>query len=393
MNLTLETKIVIKQVVFFIVERLASFFNKNKPIDKAKIKKILIFESGGIGDLLRIFPAVSALRANFHNASISILVRPHAKEALELFEEKDIIDEVINYEHDRMHKSFLKKLLLIQSLRKHKYDLIYVPSKGQGMREHILMAFLMRAPHRVGFTKNGTGFLNTLRIEFKDDVPILKQNLDLLHACNLLTKDKLTRIKISEKDMVFARKFLGNANHYPTISIHPAAWWMADYRMWPLDRYIDLIRRLKSIFDARIIIIGGTGDVKIGKEIEKGITGAIINAIGNTTVSQMAAIIKLSHLFIGNDSGPLHIASLVETPFIGIFGPTSPVQVLTNMSNGVSLHKKLSCSPCYLHQPSFIPSCGKPNCPPCIEAVSVDDVIEAIAKIINLKVGFYANRN
>ncbi len=392
MNLTLEIKGIIKRVAFFIIEKLAPFFNKNKPIDKAKIKKILVFESGGIGDLLRIFPAISALHANFPNASISILVRPHAKEALALFEEKDIIDEVINYEHDRMHKSFFKKLLLIRSLRKHKYDLIYVPSKGQGMREHILMAFLMRAPHRVGFTKDGTGLLNTVRIELRGDVPILKQHLDLLNMCNLSVTDTSIKIKIPERDVVFARDFLGNG-HYPTISIHPSAWWNADYRTWSLNRYIDLIRRLKSILDARIIIIGGKGDVKIGKEIEKGITGAIINAVGNTTVSQMAAIIKLSHLFIGNDSGPLHIASVVETPFIGIFGPTSPVQVLTNMSNGVFLHKKLSCSPCYLHQPSFSPSCGKPNCPPCIEAISVDDVIEAITKILNLKVGFYANRN
>lgn len=392
MNLTLEIKGLMKRFVFFIVERLAPFFNKNKPINKTEIKKILVFEPGGIGDLLRVFPAISALHANFPNASISMLVRPHAKEALALFEEKDFISDIIEYEYDRVHKSFFKKLLLVQSLRKSKYDLIYVPSKGQGMREQILMAFLTGAPHRMGFTKDETGLLNTIRIELRDDVPILKQHLDLLHMCNLSVTDTSIKIKIPERDMIFARDFLGN-NHYPTISIHPSAWWNADYRMWSLDRYIDLIRRLKSIFNARIIIIGGKGDIRTGKEIMNEIEGDVIDAVGDTTISQMAAIIKLSHLFIGNDSGPLHIASTVGTPFIGIFGPTSPAQVLTNITNGIFVSKKLPDSPCYLHQPSFSPSCGKPNNPPCLEMISVDDVVEAVKKILNVEVGFYANRN
>src|SRR5574337_209487 len=87
-----------------------SLFFKKKPIKETPIKNILVFRTGGIGDILRIFPAIESLHANFPVASISILAFPYIKETFELFPKKNIIKEIIDYEPQGIHKKPFKRL-------------------------------------------------------------------------------------------------------------------------------------------------------------------------------------------------------------------------------------------------------------------------------------------
>ncbi len=263
------------------------------------------------------------------------------------------------------------------------------------------MNFLIGAPHRMGFKKRRVGLLNTIKVEFRDDIPILKQNLDILKAANIeVTKEEI-ELDVPEKDIIAIKKLMTEHNlndFYPLIATHPGASWEARYRCWPIEKYISLIRTLLKELAAKVIIIGSKGEIEVGERIFREIQDpAVVSLIGKTTITQMAAIIKLSHIFIGTDSGPLHLASATGIPFIGIFGPTSAVQVLSDITNGILLYKKLPCSPCYLHHPLFTPSCSKPNSPLCMGVISVDEVIEAVKKIINStpigRRSIYANRD
>ncbi len=135
MNSVSRIKKVFKEFAFFILERFSSLFDIKRPIDnKAVIKKILVFEGGCIGDLMRVFPAIESLNTNFPTASISLVVSPGAKGLLSIFPKRHIISEVIDYDLTGRHKSLLKKLSLVFSLRKERYDLIYSPDRGNGMR-------------------------------------------------------------------------------------------------------------------------------------------------------------------------------------------------------------------------------------------------------------------
>jgi heptosyltransferase-2 len=127
-----------------------------------------------------------------------------------------------------------------------------------------------------------------------------------------------------------------------------------------------------------IILVGNEKEAGIGRDIlEKVKRKNVIDAIGKTTISQAAAIIHLSDLFIGNDSGPLHIASVLKIPSVAIFGATSPDQILSSAKSCFVIRKDIPCSPCYTHD-FAVADCK--NDFQCLTGISVRDVLEMAGK-------------
>lgn len=332
---------------------------------------------------MRIFPAIKSIYDDFPGASISVLVFPRAKEVFQLFPEKEGIREIIDYDPEGLHKGFFKRIALILSLRRKNYDIIYVPARGKGTDGTLIMAFLAGAPHRIGFEGDGAGFLNTVCLDFKESTPITVQNLSLLKLAGLEVKREEICLNIPEKDMAFARRLTGTFPSHLLISLHMGAVWNARYRSWPIENHISLLKILVSELNARIVIIGGEEemDERIARAVN---TDAIIDATGKVTIPQMAAIIKSSDIFIGNDSGPLHIAEATGTPYIGIFGPTSPQQVLSYPTGPtrISLRGKYPCSsPCYTHRGAFNPACADIRCRN-LDSVSAEEVFNATKQLV-----------
>jgi lipopolysaccharide heptosyltransferase II len=385
MSSVLRLKATIKNICFSLLEKFAPFPDKdNKSIAHSKMRKILVAEGGGIGDLIRVLPAIECLKDNFPAASISVLASPEAKEILSLFSKKDIISEVIDYDLKSRHRGFLKKLFLILSLRKKNFDLIYAPDRGEGMREEVLINFLTGVPHRLGFQKGRAGSLNTIKIELKENVPMVKQNLDILRHAGLQIPKEEIDLSIPEKDILEAElliKQLTREISSPLITIHPGASWNAGYRCWPLENYIALIKRVTKELQLKVIIIGNRGDIEIGKRILRKVESpAIISVMGKTTLAQMAALIKASNLFLGNDSGPLHIALALKIPAVAIFGSTSPEQVIGPQERCVVIRKNLACSPCYVHQYDYRPDCKDFRC---LNDITVDEVFTAVKNVLS----------
>jgi len=373
-----------KKIIFFALGFYRYLpFKRNVIIDKTGIKKILVIESGGIGDLLRVFPVLECFIANFPGAEISVLVSPLAKDMLGLFPAKGFISEIIDYDLNDEHKSFWKKIQLIMDLRKKHFDLIYSPGRGVGMREQAILSFLTGARYRLGFKWDRKGFLNTVEVEFRDDIPILKQNLAIIQASGIEVSHSEIQLHIPEDDLIMAENILKVRNFkdsYPIISIHPGSSWHEGFCGWPLDKYISLIKRLISELDAKIIVIGDEREKATWeKRIEEINSDNVISAIGKTTVNQMVALINFSDIFIGNDSGPLHIALALGKKSIGIFGPTSPEQVLTPIDNCIVLKKDIYCSPCYLHQYDFVSDCVDKKC---LQLITIDEVVAGVKGLL-----------
>lgn len=156
--------------------------------------------------------------------------------------------------------------------------------------------------------------------------------------------------------------------------------WNRGFLSWPLDKYISLIKILISELGAKFIIIGDNSERESGERIVKEIQGTnVINTRGKTTIGQMAALIKISDIFIGNDSGPLHIAVVLRKKSIGIFGPTLSEQVLTLSENCRAVRKNLLCSPCYLHQHNFVLDCIEKKC---LDLITTDEVMAEVKRLI-----------
>jgi len=373
----------LKDVLFLMLDLVGRGYPKGikKVIDKERIRKVLIIEVGGIGDLLRVFPAIDAIALNLPDASISILVAKGVKEVLNLYPVNERISEIIDFDLRGLHKGITRKLPLINLIRRRRYDLIYAPARGEGAREIGLMTFLSGAPYRIGFELNKPGGLYTSTVEFKEDIPILRQNLGLLRMAGIKVHDERIHIRIPESDQETADRLV-NQSIPNVVAVHTSTARRYTYRMWKPEKYISLIRRIISRFRVTVVLIGSRDEAETGHHISASINNpSVINLIGKTSIPVTAGIISRVRLFIGNDSGPLHIALALGIPSIAIFGPTSPTQVLSEeyRDSCYILKPSLDCSPCYLHMDHRVPSCSSVRC---MEQISVDEVMKAVETVL-----------
>jgi heptosyltransferase-2 len=255
------------------------------------------------------------------------------------------------------------------------------------MFECAIISYFIGKRWRVGFMKEGIGFLYTNKIDFQDNMPILKQNMNLLKTIGIQNNksDISIKIKIPHEELLFAKEVLRKARDKgriivalnPTVSNHPELF------EWPLENFIELSRNLIRNRNALIILLGSEKDREMSYYFEEKLGEKIYfkNFVGKTDLLKACALIKLCNLFVGNDSGLLHVANALNIPSVGIFGPSSPEQVLSYMNkNTVIINHKAPCSPCYVHQPDFNFKCEYKN--KCLTNITVDDAVKAIDKLI-----------
>ncbi|MCC7202170.1 MAG: glycosyltransferase family 9 protein [Nitrospirae bacterium] len=368
---------IFKKIFYRLIFYAGPFFSNltENEFEQKDIRKILVVSIGEIGDILRLFPLFNAVKTNFPSSKISILTTlPCDHDVWTLLPRPINIDDKIVLDIKKNHRGILGKLRLIRDLRKKAFDLTIDPSRGDGMGPNSIMSFLIGSPHRVGFQKGGIGFLHTVRVNFSDEEYIGRQNLRLLEAMGISVSYFGIELHLPDPDHFIVNLFASLKD--PVVVIHPGAKWNGWYRCWPPHKYAELAKTIIRDYDASLLLLGDDSEKKLTSWIamEAGHPN-VIDLAGKTSLSEVALIIKHSRLFIGNDSSLLHLAVALNTPAIGIFGPTFPGQVLPDNPNFVAVCSDLSCRPCYTHQPLFNNQCTNREC---LERLSVNNVMDAV---------------
>src|SRR5262249_38524642 len=149
----------------------------------------------------------------------------------------------------------------------------------------------------------------------------------------------------------------------PFVAIHPGG--SKAPRAWHAERFAELAHSLAPARRPAPLAGGAAGDAAAGAEIARAVPGTLV-AAGRTTVRRMGALIERSALFIGNDSGPMHIAGALGTPTVGIFGPGTQEKTSPRGGGGAfeAVTLRFPCSPCkqnFFHECDPAPT-GKPYC-------------------------------
>ncbi|HEY3862189.1 MAG TPA: lipopolysaccharide heptosyltransferase II [Verrucomicrobiae bacterium] len=106
------------------------------------------------------------------------------------------------------------------------------------------------------------------------------------------------------------------------IVLLPGGRW--DNKRWPARNFAELARKFGDIPDTKLAVLGSPGERPLGDEIAAAAPGRCLNLAGRTSLDEMIEWIRLSHLTITNDTGPMHVAAALRRPVIAIFGPTAP---------------------------------------------------------------------
>ncbi|UCH12627.1 MAG: lipopolysaccharide heptosyltransferase II [Candidatus Omnitrophota bacterium] len=334
-------------------------------IDKSKVHNILFLTLSNIGDVILTLPVLGVLKKEFPNAKISVMVSPQAKE---IFSNDPAISKIISYDK---HISFLKKIKLGLRLRRRNFDLVV------DLRS-TLYPVLINAPYRTSlFTPApkdlAGGVSKTKKHKHKRYIhlnKLLPLGLDAQNATyNLLfsEEDKRTiksifeEFDISEDDKI--------------VAVAPGA--KSHIKRWTTSGFIKVCQRLNRELGIKVLLVGDTNDKEITSQILSALAlSDTYDISGRTNIHQLGCLLSRCKLLITNDSAPLHLADIVNTPSVAIFGPTDHIKYGPTLENSVVIRKNLKCSPCEKAQCAFNLECMK--------QIGADEVFAAAKKILEL---------
>jgi len=332
-------------------------------------RNLLVRGVNWIGDAVMTMPALRALRKGLPDTKISLLIKPWIAP---LFENNPDIDEIILY--DDMYNSLIGKLRLASVLKKKGFcsSILF-----QNAFDAALITLLSGIPQRIGYNRDGRGFLLTDAIHFENDdrkMHHVHYYLNLLKKAGIDADYSLPYIYLSIKERLQARNMLKDLKR-PVISINPGASYGSTKR-WPTERFAAVAKRVISELGGSIVIFGGQSEIGIAEEIVSksqisNLKSQILNMSGKTTVRELSALISECDILLTNDSGPMHIGYAVRTPLLAIFGSTDPALTGPLGKGNVIIKKKIDCSPCFKR------SCDKQEMV-CMNAITPDEVFDAI---------------
>jgi heptosyltransferase-2 len=340
-------------------------------------KRILIVRTDRIGDVLLSTPVIKALRVQYPQAYIAMMVSPYAKD---IVEGNPYLDEVVIYDKDGRHKSWISSVRFALGIKKKRFDLAVVLHPTN--RVH-LVTFFAGIPRRIGYDRK-LGFLLTDRIKHTKQYGEKHEseyNLDLLRCLDIYPQDRDLFMPIrpeSEEQVEGLFKQKGIKESDGLLALHPGA--SCPSKIWPNERFAEVSDRLIDNYGFKVLIIAGPRDMALAESVIKHMRHPAVNLAGKTSVSQLASVLKRCRLFISNDSGPVHIASAVGTPVISIFGRNqkglSPKRWGPLGIKDKVLHREVGCIECLAH------NCAKGFI--CLKAITVEDVLRLADSILRV---------
>ena len=328
---------------------------------------------------------LETLHHHFQAAAISLLTSAPS-ELFSFAPSAHAITEVIGTSTGGGLKDLPKKIGMVLQLRRKKFDLIVDASRGHGFIENDIRAFLIGAPIRLGFYQAGAGFLHTHGIEFQEDRNVVDKNLDLLESAGIKPKTRDLRIELPPQAVNRARQLIGHTlQDRLIITVHAGSKDVT--RRWPSSEYARLIRYILGSTNALIFVLGEASERSEFEDASQSMNDErVVNCMGMTTLAESAALISMSHFFIGNDSSLLHVAIGLGIPLLAVLGPTSPQQILPSdcESNYITSCRLViegqTSTSCYNHEPTFFraPCIAKP----CITGLSAATVWTSLKPLL-----------
>ena len=370
-------------------------------IDLKEIKQVLVIRLDQIGDVIMTIPFLRELKRNMPNAHISLIVR---KETFNLVECCPYVDDIMIFDFNTRDYwgKFLNYFVHLyhalrlssQHLRPRGFQLAIIPRSDADYYLGTFISYLSGSPRRVGFDENfypwkriyNPTFNSLLTHIIGNTLPQheVQNSLGVIRFLKGDIQDENIEMWFNEKDFQFERQFVSEfqiTSQDFLIALGTGA--NDGRRIWPMKNFIEIARVLLGQYKAKFLLIGGPSDQSLARDFIEQFPQVSVDLTGKTTLRQAIIAMKNCRLFLGNDSGPMHLASAAGIPV---------VEISCHPLNGKPWHPN---SP-KLYGPWRVPSrvvqhrSGLGNClegcrehhPHCITQIRVHDVLSAVNEIL-----------
>lgn len=338
------------------------------------VKKILIVKPSALGDIIHTIPIVKAIKDQ-HNAEISWVVSRPFKNILE---HTPVVDKIFIFERKkwgglRFFRHLGEIMAFLRKIRAEKYDMVL---DFQGLLRSGIITLLSGCKHRVGF-KNARELAHlgyTQKVETPANVVHAIDRYKLI-AKSVAVNECEMNFPLNDMETDLQQKWNAILPD-DFIVIVPGARWSS--KRWPPQYFAALVNLIHEKSAMPVVIVGSPSEQQISQQVISGISDQkkCINTTGETSLVELAHIIKLARLVITNDSGPMHLAAALNTRTIALFGPTDPKRIRPYGQQHIVLQKEGLCKCYYQKTCSFNLEC--------LRTISPPDVFKEIIPLLGL---------
>jgi ADP-heptose:LPS heptosyltransferase len=299
------------------------------------IRRILVVKLDAIGDLVIATPFLRELKRSFPSAHVTLVVHPAH---VPLVEFCPYIDRVIGYDGSPQRTpsracNTLRAMLLGHRLSWSGFDVAVLPRwdhdfcNGYYVLNHSGARRIFAYDRTFSAVRDGW----LARAErARATVPVsgesqheVDRNLALVKALGGTVASRHPELWLSDADRSFAREWLGRVRTPgagPLVALGIGA--SIEAKCWSEENFAAVARHLAGQFDADVMLVGGGArdQARAGRILAAAGTRAVFSAVGECTLRQTAALLEQCQLFVGNDSGPMHLAAAVRVPVVALFG-------------------------------------------------------------------------
>lgn len=328
--------------------------------------KILVRATNWVGDAILCVPALRAVRERWPEAEIAILAKRWVSA---VYEGQGLADRLLVLEDSAD---------LSGTLSAEKFDAAIL---FQNAFHAAWLAWRAGIAERIGYARDGRSALLTraVAVPREGEIPAHEAYYyaELVRRAgwiDALPKIEEIRLCVAESARGAAEKGLlaaGARQGVRWIAFAPGAAY-GSAKCWPAERFAELADRLIVRFDADVILFGAPSERDIAERIASGMRCRAVNLAGQTSIAELSAYFSACDLFIGNDSGAMHVAAGAGVPVVAIFGSTDPDGTAPLTLRRTLVRHAPSCSPCFLR-----------HCPVdhrCMMRIEVDAVENAAAQ-------------
>jgi ADP-heptose:LPS heptosyltransferase/GT2 family glycosyltransferase len=324
------------------------------------VKRILVVKLDHIGDFVTAIPAIRRLKRIFPVATIHLLA---SRAARAFAETEDCIDGFIEFEFFHPVSGLGQKEIskaeyeeLRDRLVTYRFDI------AVDLRKHLDTRDVLRyTPARflAGYDYMGQFPFLDISLEWEGDRHLLRKRghvtddlINLVEAIGTACAADRTRLNLAASSSG-PPEFLGPDARAlfdrPVVAVHPGVGNVM--RQWPAEHFASLIDLLVEKNAVNVVLIGGREESGLADEVLEQVVHreAVVSLVGKTTLRQLPELLRATALYVGNNSGPKHIAAALDVPTIGIHsGVVDAIEWGPIGKRAVALRRNMACSPCYL---------------------------------------------
>jgi heptosyltransferase I len=362
-----------------IPEPTASGYNDrmSEPLADREFSRILIIKPSSLGDIVQALPILEGLRGRYPRAHIAWLV---ATPLVGLVQGHAALDQVIPFDRTRfgrvgrslaVTRDFIR---FLAGLRRERFDLVI---DLQGLFRSGFFAFMTRAAVRIGpgEARELAPLFYTHRYPLESmDIHSITRMWKVADLLGFATSAQVFRLPVTDSDRATVRQLLSDRGLDPAQDyavVFPAARW--ETKVWPAERFAAVVDRMATELGLRVVLAGSAAEREACRAVSERSTTRPPILAGDTTLSQVSALIEGARIVLTNDSGPMHMADAIGRPMVAIFGPTNPVRTGPYHQPESVVRVDLPCSPCYL---KHLRQCPRGHA--CMQGLDVERIMAAL---------------